>query len=109
MRRPWHLCRPTMMRCTSPWRRSPLSRKNEALQAVQSSLENLKSEQTAIEETIVELRRENAELRDDGGDAASSPRPILRRRDHDASSNSSIMIKLESRIKKVDKENKGLR
>ncbi|KAL7539323.1 hypothetical protein ACHAXR_009180, partial [Thalassiosira sp. AJA248-18] len=118
-----------------------LEQKNEALQAVQSALENLKTEQTTIKDTISELRQENAKLRDidttSNGSTSTPPlhppppksilkAPTMTRRPSpsDGSSDNSnseqqqhqqqqqqqrILLKLESRIKKVEKENKGLR
>jgi len=94
-----------------------LEQKNEALQAVQSALENLKDEQATIKETIMELRAENARLSDLTAQATQKitpppppPKSILNRQSSSSiTSDSSQILRLESRIKKVAKENKGLR
>jgi prefoldin subunit 5 len=101
-----------------------LHQKNEALQAVQSVLKSLKEEQSIIKKTITELRTENAELRDTTSTSKTTslpplvpPPPPKSTLQHKASldsssSDSSIqsqIIHLEVRLKKVEKENKGLR
>jgi len=88
---------------------------SEALQAVQSALENLKDEQATIKETIVALRVENSNLRD-VPITPQSPMPKPSSKQSKSShhqrgdgSDSSQILKLEARITKVAKENKGLR
>ncbi|KAL9190443.1 hypothetical protein ACHAXT_007654 [Thalassiosira profunda] len=68
-----------------------LKQKNDALQAVRGALESLKSEQLTIKDTIEELRTENDNLRSQGCE------------------DSSEIVALEKRIKRSEKENKGLR
>jgi len=101
-----------------------LDQKNEALQAVQSVLKSLKEEQSIIKKTITELRTENAELRDTKSKTKTTSlpplapppppkstlkhNPSLDSSSSDSSTQSQI-LQLEVRLKKVEKENKGLR
>ena len=98
-----------------------LEQKNTALHAVQSALESLKAEQSTIKETIVELRTENAKLQTQHQQtqmvlalppppksSSKSKQMVTFDRGGDGS-DSSIIMKLESSIKKVNKENKGLK
>ena len=99
-----------------------LEQKNTALQAVQSALESLKEEQSTIKETIVDLRTENAKLQTQHqqtqmvlalppppkSSSSKSKQMVTFDRGGDGS-DSSIIMKLESSIKKVNKENKGLK
>lgn len=98
-----------------------LDKKNEALQAVQTVLTSLKEEQSVIKKTITELRTENAELRGRAKKSASPspsvppppPKSTLKHKTSlDSSSDSSTqsqILQLEVRLRKVEKENKGLR
>jgi len=90
-----------------------LEKKNAALQAVQSALESLKEEQSTIKETISELRTENAKLLTAQQVLALPPPPRSSKKPKSSSSgdssDSSIILKLESQVKKIHKENKGLR
>jgi len=89
-----------------------LEKKNAALQAVQSALESLKEEQSTIKETIGELRTENAKLLTAQQVLALPPPPRSKKPKSSSSgdsSDSSIILKLESQVKKIHKENKGLR
>mmetsp|Transcript_20053 Transcript_20053/g.32669 ORF Transcript_20053/g.32669 Transcript_20053/m.32669 type:complete len:663 (+) Transcript_20053:2-1990(+) len=94
-----------------------LEQKNLALQVVQSALEDLKVEQGTIKETIIDLRTENAKLRTMPlPPMPPSPKSILKREGSHGSNDSVAagssekqFLKLESRMKKVEKENKGLR
>ena len=100
-----------------------LEQKNEALHAVQSVLTSLKEEQSIIKKTITDLRNENAELRDTTSKMKSTSQPpfvpppppkstLKHKTSLDSSSDSSSqsqILQLEVRLKKVEKENKGLR
>jgi len=89
-----------------------LEKKNAALQAVQSALESLKEEQSTIKETISELRTENAKLLTAQQVLALPPPPRSKKPKSSSSgdsSDSSIILKLEAQVKKIHKENKGLR
>ena len=84
-----------------------LEQKNEALQAVQSALSNFKKEQTTVRETIVSLRQENARLKEQQPSGVPPPPPKSGRRSSD--STDGAVTDLERRVKKIEKENKGLR
>ena len=89
-----------------------LEQKNEALQAVQSALTNFKKEQTTVRETIVSLRQENARLKEQQPSPGTPPPPPKSgRRPSDFSDGQSSLAvaDLERRVKKIEKENKGLR
>ena len=76
-----------------------LEQKHRALQAVQSVLANLKEEQGSIKETIAALRAENAQLLRRPAAAAAT----------DDGRHEKQVHKLERRIRKSEKENRGLR
>lgn len=101
-----------------------LKQKNEALEAVRTVLENLKEDQATIKRTVVALRQENAKLKqglkDDGADPSrttppppsrgrsKTPPPPKKRTSNDSSDNVKVS-ELESKVKRVENENKGLR
>ena len=99
-----------------------VKQKNEALEGVRTVLENLKADQATVKKTIVELRQENTKLKEElkaEPSTRSTPRPPSRGRSKtpppprkQASNGSHDSVKvteLESRVKRVENENKGLR
>ena len=99
-----------------------VKQKNEALESVRTVLENLKADQATVKKTIVELRQENTKLKEElkaEPSTRSTPRPPSRGRSKtpppprkQASNGSHDSVKvteLESRVKRVENENKGLR
>ncbi len=111
-----------------------VKQKNEALESVRTVLVNLKADQATVKKTIVALRQENARLKE-GLREDPSPRPIPRPPSRGRSksrgrcktpppprketsngssatnglADSSKVTELESRVKRVENENKGLR
>ena len=65
------------------------------------------SEQTTVRETIVSLRQENARLKEQQPSGVPPPPPKSGRRSSD--STDGAVTDLERRVKKIEKENKGLR
>eukprot|EP00985_Skeletonema_marinoi_P027262 scaffold22140_cov121-Skeletonema_marinoi.AAC.1 len=99
-----------------------VKQKNEALEGVRTVLENLKADQATVKKTIVALRQENARLKE-GSKEESSPRttprppsrgrsktpPPPRKQTSNGSYDSAKVTELESRIKRVENENQGLK
>ncbi|KAL7501680.1 hypothetical protein ACHAWT_009549 [Skeletonema menzelii] len=99
-----------------------VKQKNEALEGVRTVLENLKADQATVKKTIVELRQENAKLKEElkvEPSTRSTPRPPSRGRSKtpppprkqtsNGSDDNAKITELESRVKRVENENKGLR
>jgi len=90
-----------------------LEQKNEALQAVQSALSKFKKEQTTVRETIVALRQENTRLKEQQPSPGAPPPPPPKGgrppSDFSDGQSSQAIADLERRVKRIEKENKGLR
>ena len=86
-----------------------LAKEQGTLQSLQSSFDSLKSENQTTKEMVVALRQENCRLRDGETNVPPTPplRSILKPSSHGPKS--SQVTDLESRIKKIEKENKGLK
>lgn len=107
-----------------------LKQKNEALEAVRTVLENMKEDQATIKKTIITLRQENTKLKqglkDDDVSADSSnksappppsrgrcrsktPPPPKKQSSTELPNNTKVVAELESKVKRVENENMGLR
>lgn len=98
-----------------------VKQKNEALEGVRTVLENLKEDQAIVKKTIVALRQENAKLKEglkedssrttppppSRGRSKTPPPP--RKQTSNESCDNAKLAELESRVKRVENENKGLR
>lgn len=107
-----------------------LKQKNEALEAVRTVLENMKEDQATIKKTIITLRQENTKLKqglkDDDGSTDNSnksappppsrgicrsktPPPPKKQSSTELPNNTKVVAELESKVKRVENENMGLR